>query len=81
MLVATCHARFRASGLDVGSHHQEQKCDGVKAQSEQYMASWVELLLLVLEPNFTGCPVVPMGASSSLSGLDFHIPYQRVRDW
>jgi hypothetical protein len=65
----------------VGSRHQEQNRDAVKAQNGQYMASWVGLLLLVSEPNLTGCLVVPTGASSSLSGLDFHIPYRRVRDW
>ena len=44
--VATCHTRFGASSSDVGPRHQEQNREGVKAQSRQYMASWVRLLLL-----------------------------------
>jgi len=35
---------FGASGSEVGSHHQEQNRKGGKAQNEQYMAGWVELL-------------------------------------
>jgi hypothetical protein len=44
VLVVTCHTCFGASGSNVGSRHQEQNREGVKAQNEQYIASWVGLL-------------------------------------
>jgi len=45
--------RFEASGSEVGLCHQEQNCEGDKAQSWQYIAGWAGLLHLVSEPRTT----------------------------
>jgi len=41
------------------------------------MAGWAGLLYFGIRADLTGCPVVPMGLSDSLRGVDCNIPHQR----
>jgi hypothetical protein len=50
----TCCTRFGASGSEVGSRHQEQDCEGGKAQNKQYTVGWTRLLHMVSEPRSFG---------------------------
>jgi hypothetical protein len=63
----------------VGSRYQKQNREGGKAQSGQYMTGWA--ITFGFRADLIGCPVVLMGSSGSLRGVDCKISHRRVREW
>jgi len=64
----------------INGYHQEQKREGGKAHSEQYMAGWARLLHLVLEPTSLAVRLCRRVRRAPL-GVDYNIPQRRVREW